>query len=172
MRQRRRNRGLLNTAGFDPDLDPRSLRPEDLSIGEIDDLSQQLQLEFSRTHSDRATEEVSYDLTITHIGEDELRSPLVLLLDPGQWFEGGIAGGASGEGDQANLWLIDLSRAIEEMGGVFSPGTTLPEQTVSIVPASLFAPRGTGGSGQGQRTAYVLWSKDSRLAIYYRQCKR
>jgi hypothetical protein len=47
----------------------------------------------------------------------------------------------TGEGEQANLWLVDLSQAIEEAGGRLSPGMTLPEQTVSIVPASLFAPR-------------------------------
>ncbi|MBU3058495.1 hypothetical protein, partial [Pseudomonas indica] len=77
----------------------------------LNDMSSQLRLEFSRTRADRGTGEVSYDISITNVGSDDLRGPLMLLLDPGRYFEGVIAEGAIPSADQSGLWLLDLSAA-------------------------------------------------------------
>jgi hypothetical protein len=87
----------------------------------------------------------SYDVSITNTGVDDLSGPLVLLLDPGRYFTGGIEGatgsGIEGEGEQSDLWLLDLTAAIDDLDGSFRAGATLAGQTVSIIPASRFAPR-------------------------------
>ncbi|MDR0673568.1 MAG: putative Ig domain-containing protein, partial [Zoogloeaceae bacterium] len=105
----------------------------------LDDLTDRLSLEFTHTRANRATGEVSYDVSITNISADDLAGPLVLILDPGRYFDGGIEGGVLGNGDQADLWLLDLTAAIDDLGGKFAAGVTLAEQTVSVVPSSRFA---------------------------------
>ncbi len=108
----------------------------------LNDMSTQIGLEFSRTRSDRLTGEVSYDVTITNIGADDLNGPLMLLLDPGHYFEGGIVGAFDGEGDFDDLWVLDLTDAIRAMaGGKFKVGAKIENLTVTIVPASQLTSR-------------------------------
>jgi hypothetical protein len=103
------------------------------------DLSHQLRLDFSNTRANRATGELSYDLSLTNIGSDEIAGPLALLLDPGRHFGATVAGAVAGGGEQADLWLIDLGDALNDLGGKLAAGATIAGQTVSIVPASRFA---------------------------------
>ncbi|MBL8395672.1 MAG: hypothetical protein JNK99_13155, partial [Candidatus Accumulibacter sp.] len=107
----------------------------------LNDLSQHLRLDFSRTRANRATGTISYDVNLTNIGNEELSGPLVLLLDPGRYFDQAIAGATPGSGDQSDLWLLDLGEALQKLGGKLAVGATIAEQTVSIVPASRFAVR-------------------------------
>ncbi|HRD90794.1 MAG TPA: putative Ig domain-containing protein, partial [Accumulibacter sp.] len=107
----------------------------------LTDLSHQLRLDFSRTRAERASGTVSYELDIVNIGSDDLKAPLMLLLDPGRYFAGSIADGTSGSGDPADLWVLDLTTALHNLGGKLAVGATLTGQTVTLVPASRFAPR-------------------------------
>ncbi|HNB45966.1 MAG TPA: putative Ig domain-containing protein, partial [Burkholderiaceae bacterium] len=107
----------------------------------LTDLSHQLRLDFSRTRAERASGTVSYELDIVNIGSDDLKAPLMLLLDPGRYFAGSIADGTRGSGDPADLWVLDLSTALHNLGGKLAVGGTLTGQTVTLVPASRFAPR-------------------------------
>ena len=103
----------------------------------VADLTNTVSLTFTDTRANRLTGEVSYDVAITNIGGDDLRGPLVLLLDPGRYFGGNqIEGAVRGTGDEADLWLIDLNAALADNGGKLAPGATLERQTVSVRPAS------------------------------------
>ncbi|HLF95978.1 MAG TPA: CARDB domain-containing protein, partial [Methylococcaceae bacterium] len=103
------------------------------------DMSHRVQLDFANTRADRATGEVSYDVSLTNIGTDDLNGPLMLLLDPGRYFDDGILDAAGGGGDQSDLWLLDLSAGLQSLGGKLPVGATLADQTVTLVPASRFA---------------------------------
>ncbi|HAY28075.1 MAG TPA: hypothetical protein DCY47_11380, partial [Candidatus Accumulibacter sp.] len=105
----------------------------------LEDLSHQLRLDFSNTRANRATGELSYDLSLTNIGSDEIAGPLALLLDPGRHFGATVAGAVAGGGEQADLWLIDLGDALNDLGGKLAAGATIAAQTISIVPASRFS---------------------------------
>jgi len=108
------------------------------------DMSNALSIAFSNTRANRATGEVSYDVSITNIGVDDIHGPLMLLLDPGRYFGGQIGNASALTGDQSDLWLIDLSTGLTGLGGKLAVGATLADQTVSVTPASYF---GTGVSG-------------------------
>jgi subtilase family serine protease len=45
-----------------------------------------VRLDFSHTRADRATGQISYDVSVTNIGSEAIEGPLTLLLDPGQHF--------------------------------------------------------------------------------------
>ncbi|MBC7734291.1 MAG: putative Ig domain-containing protein, partial [Bacteriovorax sp.] len=107
----------------------------------VTDISNLVRLEFADTRADRLTGAVSYDLSITNIGSDDLRGPLMLLLDPGRYFGDVVVGGHQGTGEQAELWVIDLNAALQGLGGRLASGQTLANQTVSVRPAASF---GTG----------------------------
>jgi hypothetical protein len=111
----------------------------------VADLSHSVRLDFIDTRADRSSGEISYDVSITNIGVDDLRGPLMLLLDPGRYFGGEIVGGSAGGGDQSELWVIDLTAALQAAGGRLVPGATLARQTVSIRSAADFGTTPGGG---------------------------
>ena len=82
---------------------------------------------------------ISYDVVITNIGEDDIKGPMLLLLDPGRYFAGQIDGADAGSANQANLWLLNISEALAAAGGRLSVDATLAAQTVTVVRLSLFA---------------------------------
>ncbi len=91
------------------------------------DFSNRVAIGFVATRSDRASGTVSYDVTVTNIGDDDLRAPLTLVIDPGQYFSGHPIGAQpSGQG----LWLIDLSSALS--GGALKTGEQIAAQTVTV----------------------------------------
>ena len=56
--------------------------------------SDKIKLSFTNTRVDHATGQVSYDVSITNIGHEDVHGPLILLLDPGQYFNGQVVNGA------------------------------------------------------------------------------
>ncbi|WP_034607038.1 putative Ig domain-containing protein, partial [Chitinimonas koreensis] len=121
-------------------------RGYDSTFTAVLDMSSRVQLTFANTRGDRANGTVSYDVDLTNIGTDDLNGPLVLLLDPGRYFGGSIAGAQSGSGDQSDLWLLDLSAALAARGGKLAAGASLTGQTVTVLPASRFGGAAGGGS--------------------------
>ena len=115
----------------------------DLVFTAVTDISNLVTLRFADTRADRLTGAVSYDVTLTNIGIDDLRGPLMLLLDPGRYFGDAISNARQGQGEQRELWVIDLSAALA--GKPLKYGQTLDKQTVSVRPASSFG--STPGSG-------------------------
>jgi len=115
------------------------------------DMSSRLQLDFSNTRANRASGEISYEVSVTNVGNDEIRGPLLLLLDAGRYFTEAIAGAQaaaeapseqSGHGQQhSELWTIDLSAALQALGGRLAVGASIAGQTVRVTPASELAPR-------------------------------
>ena len=105
------------------------------------DMSNQVRLEFTNTRANRADGSVSYDVSLTNIGTDDLNGPLMLLLDPGQYFGDSINGANLGTGAQDKLWILDLSTALADAahGGKLKAGATLTNQTISVIPANRFA---------------------------------
>ena len=102
------------------------------------DMTNQVRLDFTNTRGNRATGEVSYDVSITNIGTDDLRGPLMLLLDPGRYFGDAVVGASQGSGNQSDLWVLDLTSTIQATGGKFAVGQTLSNQTITVRPASSF----------------------------------
>jgi subtilase family serine protease len=103
------------------------------------DLGSRVRLDFSHTRADRATGQISYDVSVTNIGSEAIEGPLTLLLDPGQHFAQAIAGATAGDGDQGDLWLLDLGSALQALGGRLPAGATIADQTVSIIPGNRLA---------------------------------
>ncbi len=104
--------------------------------------SDQVKLSFTNTRVDHATGQVSYDVSITNIGNEDIHGPLSLLLDPGQYFNGQVSDGAQ---DGSSYWTLDLTAALDAQGGVLAAGATLANQTVTVGPsAALLAATGTG----------------------------
>ncbi|MFN9747507.1 MAG: putative Ig domain-containing protein, partial [Betaproteobacteria bacterium] len=110
----------------------------------VADISNQVQLVFGATRAERVNGSVTYDVSITNIGSDDIRGPLMLLLDPGRYFDGSVAGGSAGSGEQDELWVIDLKDALTARGGRLASGQTLSDLLVTVQPAARF---GTGASG-------------------------
>ncbi|MDZ4255508.1 MAG: putative Ig domain-containing protein, partial [Sulfuritalea sp.] len=104
------------------------------------DMTSQIRVDFSNTRADRATGQVSYDVSLTNIGTDDLRGPITLLLDPGRYFAGSILDADLG-GPSDDLWTLDLTAALQLLGGELAVGATLANQTVTVTPASNFATR-------------------------------
>ncbi|MEO7623055.1 MAG: Ig domain-containing protein, partial [Gallionella sp.] len=102
------------------------------------DMTSQLQLNFTNTRANRLTGEVSYDVSITNIGTDDLRGPLMLLLDPGRYFPNSISGSTNGTGNQSDLWIMNLSAGLQAMGGKLAVGASLLNQTITVAPADIF----------------------------------
>jgi hypothetical protein len=117
------------------------------------DMSSRLQLNFSNTRANRASGEISYEVSVTNIGSDDIRGPLLLLLDAGHYFADAIVGAqAAGDAQAApaeaaaslqrsELWTIDLSAALQTLGGRLAVGATIAGQTVRVTPGSELAPR-------------------------------
>jgi len=102
------------------------------------DFTSQLKLDFTNTRADRATGAISYDVSITNIGTDDLNGPITLLLDPGRYFGGSIMDAVFGNAEQSDLWLINLSDALQASGGKLLAGATISNQTITVVPDTMF----------------------------------
>jgi hypothetical protein len=100
------------------------------------DMSSQVGITFADTRADHLTGEISYDVNVTNLGDEVLHGPLMLLLDPGRYFDGAVQGAQQGPAMQGNLWELDLSSALQAAGGSLAVGATLSGITVSVRPAS------------------------------------
>ncbi|WP_198080418.1 CARDB domain-containing protein, partial [Acinetobacter calcoaceticus] len=101
----------------------------------VTDYSASVSIEFDKTRADRLNGTVSYDVKITNIGQDNIQGPLLLLLDPGHYFNGGIVSATQGQGIQNELWLLDVSSYLQAHGGSLKVGEKLAGITVSVVKA-------------------------------------
>ena len=101
----------------------------------VTDYSAFVSIEFDKTRADRLNGTVSYDVKLTNIGQDNIQGPLLLLLDPGHYFNGGIVAGQQGQGIQDELWLLDIGSYLQAHGGTLKAGESLSGITVSVVKA-------------------------------------
>ena len=111
----------------------------------VSDLTNQLKIDFSNTRADRLTGSISYDVNITNLGVDNLKGPLMLLIDPGQYFSGSIDGNAL-SGAQQGLWVIDASAALKQSGGKLARVKTLKNITVTVVSPQDLSTSQAGGT--------------------------
>jgi len=95
----------------------------------ISNLSAHLQVEFSTARSSRADQTLSYDVTLTNIGDHDLLLPLILVLDPAQGYEGAPVN-ALGQAPDGR-WFVDLSPAASS-GQRLTPGETTTGSTITI----------------------------------------
>jgi hypothetical protein len=91
------------------------------------DFSNHVSIGFAATRMDRASGTVSYDVTVTNIGEDDLRAPLTLVIDPGQYFAGQPIGAQL---SSIGLWLIDLTSVLTN--AELKVGETIATQTITV----------------------------------------
>ena len=99
----------------------------------VTDYSAFIKIEFDKTRADRLNGTVSYDVKLTNIGQDNIQGPLLLLLDPGHYFEGAVQSGQQGQGLQDELWLLDVGSYLQVHGSALKAGESLSGITVSVV---------------------------------------
>src|SRR5205807_1621242 len=92
------------------------------------DFSMFVSVGFAAARSHRGEGTVSYDVTVTNTGAYDLLVPLMLVLDPAQYFSGQPLG-ASGQ-TASGLWLIDLGDGLT--GGALHPGQSTIAQTLTV----------------------------------------
>ncbi len=95
----------------------------------ISDFSDFVDIEFTNARSHRTDGTVSYDVTITNTSTNDLLLPLMLVLDPGNGFDGTPLE-ATRQTEQ-QIWLIDLSEALTD--GVLKSGESTTTRTVTIL---------------------------------------
>jgi YD repeat-containing protein len=93
----------------------------------VSDFSNIVRLDFFNSRSDRANGTVSYDVKVTNISTNDLRVPLILVLDPAKFFSGQPIGSLPGNN---GLFLLDIGAALA--GGVLKPGQSTTTRTVTI----------------------------------------
>ncbi|KPJ75957.1 MAG: hypothetical protein AMJ54_13385, partial [Deltaproteobacteria bacterium SG8_13] len=95
----------------------------------LSDLSAFIDIDFGLTRMDRALGTVSYDVSLTNIGDAAVILPVLLTLDPRDGYPG-IPADASGQSDDGR-WLIDLSDALDPDGRL-EPGEQTTGRTISV----------------------------------------
>jgi YD repeat-containing protein len=100
----------------------------------VQDFSSLVRLDFLATRSDRADGTLSFDVRVTNITDYELQTPLLLILDPGRYFQGSAVGaGISDDG----LWMLDIGAGLA--GNVLGAGESTVVRTITL------------GNSEGQR---------------------
>ena len=75
----------------------------------VEDFSSLVRLDFLDTRADRGDGTLSFDVKVTNIADYDLRTPLMLVLDPGRYFQGSAQSvSVSGDG----LWLLDVGAGL------------------------------------------------------------
>ncbi|HCO96831.1 MAG TPA: hypothetical protein DIU00_23310, partial [Phycisphaerales bacterium] len=95
----------------------------------VSDFSSSLEIEFLTVRSDRQNQTVSYNVRVTNISEYDLVLPVLLVLDPAQYFDGWPLD-ADYQGEDI-IWLIDLTDAMP-VGGILQSGQSTNGYTVAI----------------------------------------
>ena len=85
---------------------------------------------FADTRSSRNDQTVSYEVTVTNVGQHDLLLPLLLVFDPAAGYEG-VPTGSLGQ-DAAGRWLIDLSADMPD-GQRLAPGESTAGRTITIL---------------------------------------
>ncbi|MDM9385689.1 CARDB domain-containing protein [Chlorogloeopsis sp. ULAP01] len=93
----------------------------------ISDFSSLVDFQFSNARSDRASQTISYDVTLTSKADWDLQLPLMLLLDPAQYFTGVPT---SATRDASGAYLIDLRDNLPQ--GVLKGGQSTTVRTITV----------------------------------------
>jgi len=99
------------------------------SFTAISDFSPYVDIQFATSRSSRGAQTVSWDVTVTNVGDYDLELPIVLVLDPAHGYEGipTVTLGQAPDG----CWYVDLSSTVA--GGVrLAPGESTTGQTITI----------------------------------------
>jgi hypothetical protein len=94
----------------------------------VSNFSDLVEFEFSNPRSNRQNQTVSYDVTITNTADQDLQLPLMLVLDPAQYFNGEVEG-ASGQNDNG-AFLVDLQDSLEN--GTLKVGESITNRTITV----------------------------------------
>jgi hypothetical protein len=93
----------------------------------VSDFSPYVDLKFTNTRSHRATQTISFDVSLTNKTSYDVQLPLVLLLDPAPTATGKPIGAVQNEN---GYYLIDLQDELPD--GRLRPGQSITDHTVSI----------------------------------------
>ena len=94
----------------------------------IEDVTATVSITYANTRIDRLAGTVTYDVVVTNLGDDELRAPLFLTLDPQTDGSGAPVDGVDSNG----IWLVDLEEALGA-GGRLAPGQSTTARAVSLI---------------------------------------
>lgn len=93
----------------------------------ISDFLPYVDIQFTNPRSDRHSQTVSFDVTLTNTAEYDLQLPLVLLLDPAQAFTGQFQGTTQ---TSKGVYLLDLSSSLPD--GRLSVGESIISRTITV----------------------------------------
>ena len=100
------------------DLGQAMLDDYTIEFTTIDQFNDLVDISFANARSDRSTETISYDVTITNIADQNLVIPLLLVLDARQGYRG--APQTAAQDQVSSAWLLDLSENLGD--GILEPG--------------------------------------------------
>ncbi|WP_404783509.1 putative Ig domain-containing protein [Altericista sp. CCNU0014] len=93
----------------------------------ISDFLAQVDLQFSNPRSDRATQTISYDVTIRNTADYDLLLPVALVLNPADGFTGTPTGAIQ---TAQGSYLLDLSSSLPD--GRLAAGASITGRTITI----------------------------------------
>ncbi|MGB7378807.1 MAG: putative Ig domain-containing protein, partial [Rivularia sp. (in: cyanobacteria)] len=94
----------------------------------ISNFSDLVEFKFDNPRSNRQNQTVSYDVTITNTSAIDLQLPLMLVLDPAQYFNGEVIG-AIGE-NRDGAFLVDLQDSLDN--GTLKAGKSITNRTITV----------------------------------------
>ncbi|MEO0843074.1 MAG: putative Ig domain-containing protein, partial [Cyanobacteria bacterium J06643_5] len=94
----------------------------------ISNFSDLVEFKFDNPRSNRQNQTVSYDVTITNTSDQDLKLPLMLVLDPSQYFNGEVIGAVGQNTDGA--FLVDLQNSLEN--GILKVGESITNRTITV----------------------------------------
>ena len=94
----------------------------------ISNFSDLVKFKFDNPRSNRQNQTVSYDVTITNTSVIDLKLPLMLVLDPAQYFNGEVIG-AIGE-NRDGAFLVDLQDSLDN--GTLKAGESITNRTITV----------------------------------------
>ncbi|MBF2017367.1 MAG: putative Ig domain-containing protein [Rivularia sp. T60_A2020_040] len=96
----------------------------------VSDFSDKVEFKFSNPRSNRQNQTVSYDVTITNTADQDLQLPLMLVLDPAEYFNGEVQGEGVVSQDENGAFLIDLQDSLEN--GILKVGESITNRTITV----------------------------------------
>ncbi|MGB6300739.1 MAG: putative Ig domain-containing protein, partial [Rivularia sp. (in: cyanobacteria)] len=94
----------------------------------ISNFSDKVEFKFDNPRSNRQNQTVSYDVTITNTSAIDLQLPLMLVLDPAQYFNGEVIGVIGQNRDGA--FLVDLQDSLDN--GTLKAGESITNRTITV----------------------------------------
>jgi len=149
----------LTVSGSVSSIDGQSMsQPHVTRFTAVSDLSALTDIEFVLARSDRGTDTVSYDVTITNIGPNDLLLPLILVLDPAL---GNMSAPQDTIGRAADgRWFLDLSGSLPADQRL-EPGESTLGRTITIADGTTGVIVSHGEIHDA--TAVIVGSPDSEL---------